>query len=144
MPFTVHIGCDHAAVELKLILIDQLKSLGIRVQDHGTHSPASCDYPDIAHELCQALAGEPDNCGVLLCGTGIGMSMTANRHPHIRAALCTTQLHASLARRHNDANVLCLGARLTGVEMAKAILETFLTSPFEGGRHERRISKMAL
>ena len=102
---------------------------------------AACDYPDIAHDVAQAVEKE-NGTGILLCGTGIGMSMAANHHKGIRAALCTTELHAKLARRHSDANILCLGARMTGVELAKAIIEAFLTTDFEGGRHKRRIDKI--
>ena len=98
---------------------------------------------DIAHEVAKAVEQEQDGRGMLICGTGIGMSITANRHAGIRAALCTTELHAKFARRHNNANILCLGARMTGVELAKAITEAFLTTEFEGGRHQRRIDKMA-
>lgn len=140
---TVHVGCDHAAVDLKKVLARELEELGCTVVDHGTMTSDSCDYPDIAHDLCCAVEKE-GSTGVLLCGTGIGMSMAANHHPGIRAALCTTELHAKLARRHNNANVLCMGARMTGVELAKAILEAFMTTQFEGGRHLRRINKIPL
>lgn len=138
-----HIGCDHAAVDLKLTLIKLLEEHGLEVKDHGTYTKESCDYPDIAHEVAKAVEQEQDGRGMLICGTGIGMSITANRHAGIRAALCTTELHAKFARRHNNANILCLGARMTGVELAKAITEAFLTTEFEGGRHQRRIDKMA-
>ena len=141
MAQNIHIGCDHAALDLKNIIIRQLEERGLTVTDHGTYTPESCDYPDIAHDVAQA--GEKENgTGILLCGTGIGMSMAANHHKGIRAALCTTELHAKFARRHNDANILCLGARMTGVELAKAIVEAFLTTDFEGGRHKRRIDKI--
>lgn len=140
---TVHIGCDHAAVDLKNLLAKTMADQGITVVDHGTMTSESCDYPDIAHDLCAAVENE-DSSGVLICGTGIGMSMAANRHPGIRAALCTTELHARLSRQHNNANVLCLGARMTGVELAKAILEAFLTTAFDGGRHLRRVRKISL
>ena len=137
----IHIGCDHAALDLKNIIIRQLEERGLTVTDHGTYTPESCDYPDIAHDVAQAVEKETGT-GILLCGTGIGMSMAANHHKGIRAALCTTELHAKFARRHNDANILCLGARMTGVELAKAIVEAFLTTGFEGGRHKRRIDKI--
>ena len=136
-----NIGCDHAALDLKNIIIRQLEERGLTVTDHGTYTPESCDYPDIAHDVAQAVEKE-NGTGILLCGTGIGMSMAANHHKGIRAALCTTELHAKFARRHNDANILCLGARMTGVELAKAIVEAFLTTNFEGGRHKRRIDKI--
>lgn len=140
MAQNIHIGCDHAALDLKNIIIRQLEERGLTVTDHGTYTPESCDYPDIAHDVAQAVEKE-NGTGILLCGTGIGMSMAANHHKGIRAALCTTELHAKFARRHNDANILCLGARMTGVELAKAIVEAFLTTGFEGGRHKRRIDK---
>ena len=141
MAQNIHIGCDHAALDLKNIIIRQLEERGLTVTDHGTYTPESCDYPDIAHDVAQAVEKE-NGTGILLCGTGIGMSMAANHHKGIRAALCTTELHAKFARRHNDANILCLGARMTGVELAKAIVEAFLTTGFEGGRHKRRIHKI--
>lgn len=141
MAQNIHIGCDHAALDLKNIIIRQLEELGLTVTDHGTYTPESCDYPDIAHDVAQAVEKE-NGTGILLCGTGIGMSMAANHHKGIRAALCTTELHAKFARRHNAANILCLGARMTGVELAKAIVEAFLTTGFEGGRHKRRIDKI--
>lgn len=141
MAQNIHIGCDHAALDLKNIIIRQLEERGLTVTDHGTYTPESCDYPDIAHDVAQAVEKE-NGTGILLCGTGIGMSMAANHHKGIRAALCTTELHAKLARRHNDANILCLGARMTGVELAKAIVEAFLTTGFESGRHKRRIDKI--
>lgn len=141
MAQNIHIGCDHAALDLKNIIIRQLEERGLTVTDHGTYTPESCDYPDIAHDVAQAVEKE-NGTGILLCGTGIGMSMAANHHKGIRAALCTTELHAKFARRHNDANILCLGARMTGIELAKAIVEAFLTTGFEGGRHKRRIDKI--
>ena len=141
MAQNIHIGCDHAALDLKNIIIRQLEERGLTVTDHGTYTPESCDYPDIAHDVAQAVEKETGT-GILLCGTGIGMSMAANHHKGIRAALCTTELHAKFARRHNDANILCLGARMTGVELAKAIVEAFPTTDFEGGRHKRRIDKI--
>ena len=141
MAQNIHIGCDHAALDLKNIIIRQLEERGLTVTDHGTYTPESCDYPDIAHDVAQAVEKETGT-GILLCGTGIGMSMAANHHKGIRAALCTKELHAKFARRHNDANILCLGARMTGVELAKAIVEAFLTTDFEGGRHKRRIDKI--
>lgn len=140
---TIHIGCDHAAVELKEAIKGLLKDR-TNLIDHGVNTTESCDYPDIAHDVARSVVADPDSMGILLCGTGIGMSITANRHRGIRAALCCTELHASFARRHNNANVLCLGARVTGVELASAIVETFFGTGFEGGRHERRIEKIEL
>ncbi|MBO4300966.1 MAG: ribose 5-phosphate isomerase B, partial [Desulfovibrio sp.] len=110
---TIHLASDHAGFSLKERLARFLADKGIAVKDEGTYSTESCDYPVYAHRLCQAVTRDQGR-GILICGTGIGVSIAANRHPAIRAALCTTELHARLARRHNDANVLCLGARITG------------------------------
>jgi ribose 5-phosphate isomerase B len=134
----VHIASDHAGFELKKDLVAHLAEKDFATVDEGTHSMESCDYPLLAHKLCAAVERE-QTPGILICGTGIGVSIAANRHANIRAALCTTELHARLARRHNNANVLCLGARMTGVELAKAIVDAFLTTDFEGGRHQRRL-----
>ena len=140
---TIHIASDHAGYALKELLVQFLAQKGINVVDDGTHSTESCDYPVLAHKLCAAVeaSGEP---GILICGTGLGVSIAANRHPDIRAALCTTELHARMARQHNNANVLCLGARITGVELAKAIVDAFMENTFEGGRHQRRLDMLNL
>lgn len=137
----IHIGSDHAGYGLKQLLSRELSALGFKIVDHGTDSTESCDYALTAHPLCEAIANDGAR-GILICGTGIGMSMAANRHRGIRAALCANELSARLARRHNDANVLCLGARLTGDELALAIVMAFLESEFEGGRHQRRIDQL--
>ena len=137
----IHIGSDHAGYELKALLSKSLKDLGFNILDHGTHSMESCDYPLIAQELCKAVE-EDQASGILICGTGIGMSIAANRFKGIRAALCTVELQARLARRHNNANILCLGSRIIGTEMALAIAMAFLESDFEGGRHERRVNEL--
>ena len=137
----VHLGSDHAGHALKDLIARELARLGFTVTDHGTDSCESCDYPVFAHKLCSAVLEEGSR-GILVCGSGIGMSMAANRHDGIRAALCTTELHARLSRRHNDANVLCLGARITGDELALAIVVAFLETAFEGGRHQRRIDQI--
>lgn len=138
---TIHLGSDHAGYQLKDMLARDLARLDHTVIDHGVNSPESCDYPLIAHQVCEAVARD-GSIGILICGTGIGMSIAANRHPEIRAALCATELHASMARRHNNANVLCLGARITGQELALAIMASFLENNFEGGRHQRRIDEL--
>lgn len=140
---TVHIGSDHAGVELKRFLSAELQKLNIDVINHGTDSAESCDYPLIARSLCEAVAGDGSQ-GILICGTGIGMSIAANRHKDIRAALCACELQARMARRHNDANVLCLGARVLGPELCLAIVVAFLESSFEGGRHQRRLDQINL
>ncbi len=137
----IHIGSDHAGFELKTLLSNTLKSMGINIIDHGTHNQDSCDYPLIAQKLCRAVEADKSS-GILICGTGLGMSMAANRFKEIRAALCTMEIQARLARRHNNANILCLGARITGSELAIAITMAFLESEFEGGRHERRIREL--
>lgn len=138
---TIHLACDHAGLELKETLKAALEARGLNICDHGTHSRESCDYPQYAHALCAAVEAE-NGRGILICGTGIGMSIAANRHAGIRAALCTTELHARFTRLHNNANVLCLGARVTGVELALAIMHVFLDTAFEGGRHQRRIDQL--
>lgn len=134
----IHLASDHAGFPLKEELARRLAAQGHDIVDDGTHDTQSCDYPVHAHRLCEAVEAE-GSLGVLICGTGLGMSMAANRHAGIRAALCTTELHARMSRRHNDANVLCLGARVTGQELAFAIADVFFSTDFEGGRHQRRL-----
>lgn len=138
---TIHIGSDHAGFALKQTLVKNLEGLGFAVKDYGAASEESCDYALVAHPVCDALLAE-GGLGILICGTGLGMSMSANRHAGIRAAKCCYELEARLARRHNDANVLCLGSRITGSELALAIVVAFLESEFEGGRHARRIGQI--
>ncbi len=134
------IGSDHAGFELKNRLKDLLSDEGIHVIDVGCGDETSCDYPVFAKELCRrVLAGEAPE-GIIVCGSGIGMSMAANRFQGIRAALCTTEYHARMARAHNDANVLCLGGRITGPALAEAILKAWLETEFEGGRHLKRVN----
>jgi len=138
----VLIASDHAGFALKEVLEAELRSLGYDVDDLGPSSDASADYADYAHPLAaQVSAGEAER-GVLLCGTGLGMSYTANRYPHVRAAVAWTPEVAALAREHNDANVLVLPARFVGTEEGKAILKAWLDTPFAGGRHARRIAKI--
>ncbi len=140
----IAVGCDHAGFVLRDAVLDFLKTRGVEVLDCGAFAEETGDdYPNIAFKVAQATAEEEVDGGVLLCGTGIGMSMAANRHQGVRAAVCTTELHARLARRHNNANVLCLGARMTGAELARAIVDAFLDTDFEGGRHQRRIDKLS-
>ena len=134
----IHIASDHAGLALKNALMLRLSSLGHHLEDHGTHTAESCDYPVFANRLCDALL-EKGGLGILICGTGVGMSITANRRPGIRAALCANEFQARATRQHNDANVLCLGERVTGVGLAYAIVDVFLETAFEGGRHQRRI-----
>lgn len=134
-------ACDHAGYELKNYLIEIVKQNGYEVVDFGTNSTDSCDYPDFAHPLATSV--ENGDClGVAICGTGNGISMTANKHQGIRCALCWDTEIAALARQHNNANVLGLPARFISKELAANILQTFLHTDFEGGRHQRRIDKI--
>lgn len=139
---TVAIACDHAGIDLKEILAQDLGAMGCEVLDLGTHGPASVDYPDFGHAMAEAITAGRAGAGVLICGTGIGISIAANRHPGVRAAVCHDATSARLAREHNDANVLALGARLVGVEVAKECLKTFMSTEFAGGRHARRVEKL--
>jgi len=141
---TVAIAADHAGFVLKSPLKEELARLGRDVIDLGTTNEDSVDYPDFARRLADAITDGRAKLGVLMCGTGIGMSIAANRNPKIRAALCITPEMARLARAHNDANVLVMGGRLTNPEVAKECLKAFLETPFEGGgRHERRVAKLS-
>jgi ribose 5-phosphate isomerase B len=140
-PSTVVIGSDHAGVALKALLAEHLRGRGIEVRDLGPDTAASVDYPDYAKAVCaEVLARKVP--GVLICGTGQGMAMTANKLPGIRAAVCCNEFHARMARMHNDANVLCLGERVTGPGLALDLLDIFVDTDFEGGRHSRRIDKI--
>lgn len=139
---TVALAADHAGFELKNLLRDELKAQGYQVIDLGTNSSDSVDYPDFGRKLAETVAGGQAQYGVVVCGTGIGISIAANRIPGCRAALVHDATSARLCREHNDANVLALGARLIGVETARDCLKTFLDTPFAGGRHERRVVKL--
>ncbi|MGO8866849.1 MAG: ribose 5-phosphate isomerase B [Alphaproteobacteria bacterium] len=140
---TLAIAADHAGYALKSKLLKELETRGYRVLDLGTHSSDSVDYPDYAQAMARAIESGEVRRGVLICGTGIGIAIAANRHRAVRAAVCHDVSSARLARRHNDANVLALGARLTGDEVAKDCLAAFLETEFEGGRHARRVAKMS-
>jgi len=142
-PETIAIASDHAGVGLKSVLKEDLAELGFAVLDLGTQDEQSVDYPDMADALAEAIGTDGVKRGVAICGSGIGISMAANRHRHVRAALCHDALSAKLARQHNDANVLALGARLIGTDTARDCLRTFLATTFEGGRHQRRVNKMS-
>lgn len=139
---TVALAADHAGFELKNLLRDELKAGGYEVLDLGTNSADSVDYPDFGRRLAETVASGKAARGVVVCGTGIGISIAANRIPGCRAALVHDTTSARLCREHNDANVLALGARLIGVETARDCLKTFLDTPFAGGRHERRVAKL--
>ena len=136
------IASDHGGLELKRRLVDYLEALDYEVLDLGTDSPESVDYPDFAAKLCQAILDGKADRGILLCGTGIGMSITANKCKGIYAALCTNEFMARMSREHNDSNVLCLGGRVLGDEAAKGIVEVWLNTPFSGGRHTHRVGKI--
>jgi ribose 5-phosphate isomerase B len=138
----VAVGADHGGVALKNRLAAALIEAGHQVQDFGTDGPASVDYPDFAAAVCNAVTHSNAELGILVCGTGNGMAIAANRHPGIRCGLATDVTTARLTRAHNNANVLALGARITGEEVALDILGAFLSTPYEGGRHDRRIAKL--
>jgi ribose 5-phosphate isomerase B len=141
-PESIPIASDHAGVELKARLAGVLAARGLAVEDLGTGSAESCDYPDYAHPLAERVSRGEVRRGVLLCGTGLGMSYVANRYPGVRAAVAWTPEVAALARGHNDANVLVLPARFVASDDAVKILEAWLDTPFEGGRHARRVAKI--
>ena len=139
----VAVASDHGGFDLKQVLSQELESLGYQVLDLGTHGAESVDYPTYAEAMADALLSGRARRGVLLCGTGIGVSIAANRRPGIRAALCYNVETARLARQHNNANILALGGRTTDAAIAKAVLRAFLDTAFEdGGRHERRVAMM--
>ncbi len=139
----IGIAADHAGYEMKEILKRELAAAAYEVRDFGTHSSESMDYPDVAHPLASAVESGEVSFGVAICGSGNGISMTVNKHAGIRAALCWTPELASLARAHNNANILSLPARFISIETAKEILSTFLKSEFEGGRHLKRVNKIS-
>ena len=138
----IAIASDHAGYDLKTTLARELAEMGFEVLDLGTDGPASVDYPDYGHALAEVIESGRAERGVLICGTGIGISIAANRHSGVRAALCADETSARLAREHNDANVLALGARLLGAEVARGCLRSFLATDFAGGRHEARVAKL--
>jgi ribose 5-phosphate isomerase B len=139
----IAIVSDHAAFEMKAMLIEHLRAAGRDVLDLGTASTDSVDYPDYGYRLAAAIASGEAERGIALCGSGIGISIAVNRHPACRCALVSDGLSARLAREHNDANVLALGARLIGIETARDCVEQFLATPFSGGRHQHRVDKLA-
>ena len=138
----VAIGCDHGGYDLKEEIIALLEELEVEYKDFGTDSTESVDYPDYALPLAEAVADGEFERGILICGTGIGMSIAANKVTGIRAALCHDVFSARATKEHNDSNVLTMGGRIVGAELAKAIVETWLDAEFDGGRHERRINKI--
>lgn len=137
----VIIGCDHAAFTMKEAVKAYLVERGIEVLDAGTHDTHSVDYPDFGAQVAGAVSRGEFGRGILICGTGIGMSMVANKFPHVRAALCNDLFSAIMSRRHNDANILVMGGRVIGETLALEIVKAWLETPFEGGRHQQRLNK---
>ena len=138
----IAMGCDHAALDMKTMLAEKLSGMGYEIVDVGTHTKDSCDYPVYAKAVAKKVASGECACGILVCGSGIGMSMAANKVRGVRAVVCTEPFSAEMARRHNDSNVLCLGARLVGPDMAMEIVNRWMNAHFEGGRHQRRVDLM--
>ena len=136
------IGSDHGGIHLKEVLKQHLAERGLEVTDAGTYTEDSCDYPDIAVKVCREITEGKAGMGILVCGTGIGMSMAANKVKGIRAALCGDVFSATMSREHNDANVICLGERVLGPGLAVSILDAWLDTEFAGGRHARRVNKI--
>ena len=136
------IGVDHGGFEIKDQIISHLEAKGFSVTDVGTYSAESCDYPLIAHELCKRIQSGEAPIGILICGTGIGMSIAANKHKGIRAACCSDTFSARLTRVHNDANVLCFGARVVAIGLALDLVDSFVDAEFEGDRHIKRVSML--
>jgi ribose 5-phosphate isomerase B len=139
----IAVGADHAGFELKNHLRDQLRQAGYDVQDFGTNTAESADYPDYARPVAEAVAHGQADRGILVCGSGVGMSIAANKIHGIRAAMAVTPEEVAVTRSHNDANILTLGERFTDPESASKLVDVFLNTPFEGGRHERRVKKIA-
>ncbi len=140
----IFLGSDHAGFALKEVIKKQLDELGLEFQDFGTHSDTTTDYPDYVHPLCQNLEKTPYAKGILICGSGNGVCMTANKYSFIRAALVWLEELAVLARQHNDANVICLPSRFMTEKEALAAVIAFLETPFEGGRHQTRVNKISI
>jgi len=138
----IALASDHAGLDLKNALAMELRKIGLHVRDFGTTTADSCDYPDFAHEVARAIETGEVKRAVLVCGTGVGMSIAANRHSAVRAVVCSEPLSARMSRQHNDANVLCIGARVVGIGTAIDIVHAFLAATFEGGRHASRVDKI--
>jgi ribose 5-phosphate isomerase B len=139
----IAIGGDHAGVEYKKYIVEKLNAAGYKVKDFGPHDTASVDYPDHAHPLATSVGNGENEFGILICGSGNGVCMTANKHQNIRAALCWNPEITQLARQHNDANIICLPARFIGMEEAWACVDLFIHQEFEGGRHQNRVNKIS-
>ncbi len=138
----IGIGNDHSALELKAEIIDFLKEKGHEVVDYGTNSPESCDYPIYGEKVARAVSAGEVEKGILICGTGLGISLAANKVEGIRAVVCSEPFTAKMSRAHNDCNILAFGARVVGAELAKMIVDTWLNTEFEGGRHQRRVDQI--
>ena len=141
---TIPIGCDHAGFEMKQVIIQHLKGKNYQLIDKGCFSTDSIDYPDFAHPVAELIESNEGMKGILLCGSGNGINMTANKHQGVRSALCWTTEITELARLHNNANILTLPARFISTELALEIVDTFFSTEFEGGRHQKRVEKIAL
>ena len=139
----ISIGNDHAGPDYKKAIVQYLEKQGYEIINHGTDTFESVDYPDFGHEVAYDIQIKNADLGIVICGSGNGIAMTANKHQDVRAALCWTKEIAELARLHNDANVISIPARFTSIEQAVQMVETFLTTPFEGGRHAKRVNKIA-
>jgi len=139
----IAIGADHAGYEFKSAIAEILENKGLEVKDHGTYSDNSVDYPDFAHPVADAVETGKSGCGILICGSGNGVAITANKHKDIRAALCWQPDLAKLAREHNNANILCIPARFVSLAVAEEMINTFIDTKFEGGRHEKRVEKIS-
>lgn len=139
----IALGCDHGGFEHKNAIAEHLKERGFEVVDYGIHENVSVDYPDIASKLCEGILNKQADLGILVCGTGIGMSLAANKYKGIRAAACSEHFSAKYTRLHNNSNVLCLGGRVIGIGTALELVDLFVDTEFEGGRHQKRIDKIA-
>ena len=138
----IAIGCDHGGFNLKNAIMKKLEEMGLEYKDFGTYKADSCDYPDIAKKVCASITSGESDKGILICGTGIGMSIAANKVCGIRAAHVTDTFSARMTKEHNDANIICLGERITGIEIALEIVESYLNATFKGGRHANRVAKI--
>jgi ribose 5-phosphate isomerase B len=138
----IAIGCDHAGFEYKTALVEWLSGKGYQVKDFGTYSTDSVDYPDFAHPVAESVEKDETAFGILMCGTANGVAITANKHPKIRAALCWQNDVAAVTRQHNNANIICIPARFVSLHLAQQMIELFMNTPFEGGRHATRIGKI--
>lgn len=138
----IAVGCDHGGYELKKAILSHLDEIGVEYKDYGTYSEDSCDYPDYAEKTCAAVIGGECDLAILVCGTGIGISMAANKIKGIRAACCSDTFSARFTRLHNDANALCMGGRVVGAGLACDMVDLFINTEFEGGRHQSRIDKI--